>query len=68
VKGIQVCSNKQPGPLQRGDNKKKVGWGNLKTQGQFLPDLAQIVLGDIGFKFVQRKGIAPLQGEMISKV
>jgi hypothetical protein len=23
VKGIQVCSNKRPGPLQRGDNKKK---------------------------------------------
>jgi hypothetical protein len=23
VKGIQVCSNKGPGPLQRGDNHKK---------------------------------------------
>jgi hypothetical protein len=23
VKGIQFCSNKGPGPLQRGDNKKK---------------------------------------------
>jgi hypothetical protein len=32
VKGIQVCSNKGPGPLQRGDNDKNVkrGWGNLK--------------------------------------
>jgi hypothetical protein len=24
VKGIQVCSNKGPGPLQRGDNHKNV--------------------------------------------
>jgi hypothetical protein len=33
VKGIQVCSNKGPGPLQRGDNHKnvKMGWaGHLK--------------------------------------
>jgi hypothetical protein len=32
VKGIQVCSIKGPGPLQRGDNHKniKMGWGNLK--------------------------------------
>jgi hypothetical protein len=32
VKGIQVCSNKEPGPLQRGDNHKnvKMGWGPLK--------------------------------------
>jgi hypothetical protein len=32
VKGIQVCSNKGPGPLQRGDNLKnvKMGWGLLK--------------------------------------
>jgi hypothetical protein len=32
VKGIQVCSNKGPGPLQRGDNFKnvKMGWGHLK--------------------------------------
>jgi hypothetical protein len=30
--GIQVCSNKGPGPLQRGDNYKhvKLGWGHLK--------------------------------------
>jgi hypothetical protein len=28
VKGIQVSSNKCPGPLQRGDNHKnvKIGW------------------------------------------
>jgi hypothetical protein len=32
VKGIQVCSNKGRGPLQRGDNHKnvKIGWGLLK--------------------------------------
>jgi hypothetical protein len=32
VKGIQVCSNKGQGPLQRGDNHKnvKMGWGHLK--------------------------------------
>jgi hypothetical protein len=33
VKGILNCSNKGPGPLQRGDNIKtaKMGWGHLKT-------------------------------------
>jgi ribosomal protein L24E len=32
VKGIQVCSNKGPCPLQRGDNPKnvKMEWGHLK--------------------------------------
>jgi hypothetical protein len=32
LKGIQVCSNKGPGPLQRGDNhkNKKVGQDLLK--------------------------------------
>jgi hypothetical protein len=32
VKGMQVCSNKGPGPLQRGDNHKNdnIGWGHLK--------------------------------------
>jgi hypothetical protein len=32
VKGIQVCSKKGPGPLQRGDNLKniKMGWSHLK--------------------------------------
>jgi hypothetical protein len=33
VKGIQVCSHKVPGFLQRGDNHKnvKMGWGHLKV-------------------------------------
>jgi hypothetical protein len=32
MKGIQVCSNKGPGPHQRGyDNKNaNIGWGHLK--------------------------------------
>jgi hypothetical protein len=32
VKGIQVSSNKGPGPFQRGDNHKnvKMGWGHFK--------------------------------------
>jgi hypothetical protein len=32
MKGNQVCSNKVPSPLQRGDNHKnvKMGWSNLK--------------------------------------
>jgi hypothetical protein len=33
VKGIQVCSIKEPGPLQRVYNHKnvKMGWGHLKN-------------------------------------
>jgi hypothetical protein len=32
VNEIQVCTNKGPGPLQRGDNHKnvRIGWGHLK--------------------------------------
>jgi hypothetical protein len=32
MKGIQICLNKGPGPLQRRDNHKniKMGWGHLK--------------------------------------
>jgi hypothetical protein len=47
VKGIQVCSNKGPGPLLRGDNHKnvKIGWGHLKiffsrTTGTILTKLS----------------------------
>jgi hypothetical protein len=29
--------------------------------------MAQIILGERRFKFVQMKGIAPLQGEIIAK-
>jgi hypothetical protein len=72
VKGIQICSKIGPGPLQGGDNHKnvKMGWGHLKiffsrTTGPILPDLAQIIIGGRGFLFVQIKGIALLQGEII---
>jgi hypothetical protein len=38
VKGIQVCSNRGPGPLERGHNYKnfKMGWGYLKNFSQEL--------------------------------
>jgi hypothetical protein len=35
--------------------------------GQFQPNLAQIIFGGRGFKFVQMKGIVSLQGEIIAK-
>jgi hypothetical protein len=47
MKGIQVCSNKGPGCLQRGDNHKnvKMGWDHLKiffsrTTGPILTRLS----------------------------
>jgi hypothetical protein len=64
MKGVRLCS----GPLQRGDNHKniKIGWGHLKifsrTTGSILTDMAQIILRRNDSKFVQIKGIAPLQG------
>jgi hypothetical protein len=44
-RGIQVCSNKGPDPLQRRDNHEnvKMGWGHLKifskTTGSILTTL-----------------------------
>ena len=35
--------------------------------GQFQPNLAQSILGWMGFKFVQMKGSALFQGEIITK-
>jgi hypothetical protein len=74
MKGIQVCSNKGPGPFKRGDNKKnvKIGWGHLKIflSRTTLPILTRLGTNHPwvrGFKFVQKKEIAPLQGEIISK-
>jgi hypothetical protein len=74
VKGIQVCSNKGPGPLSRGDNHKnvKMGWGHLKiffsrTTWPILTRLGTNNPWGRGFKFVQRNGIAPLQGEIMAK-
>jgi hypothetical protein len=70
VKEIQVCSNKGPGPLQRGDNHK-----NVKMRGHliiFFSIATGLILTRLeinhpwgrGFKF---KGIAPLKGEVIAK-
>jgi hypothetical protein len=74
MKEIQVCSNKGPGPLLRGDDYKnvKMGWGHLKiffsrTTGPILTRLGTNHPWGRGFKFVQMKGIAPLQGEIIAK-
>jgi hypothetical protein len=64
----QVCSNKGPGPLQRGDNHKNgvMSFKNLIQNhwANFKQTWAQIIVGGRGFKFVQMKGIAPLQGEI----
>jgi hypothetical protein len=47
-----------------------MGWGYLKylqnNWTNFNPDLAQIILGKNDSKFVQLKGIAPLQGNVIA--
>jgi hypothetical protein len=72
VKGIQVCSNKGPGPLQRGDNHKnvKIGWSHLKIFSRTTgPNLTRLGTNHpwMGFKFVQTKGITLLQGEIIAK-
>jgi hypothetical protein len=67
-------SNSGPGPLQRGDNHKnmKIGWGHLKiffsrTTGPILTRLGTSHQGEEGLKFLQTKGIALPQGEIIVK-
>jgi hypothetical protein len=72
MKAIKVCSNKRPGPLQRGDNHKnvKIAWGNLKILFSRTTCVSLTRLGTNhpwgrGFKFLQTKGIAFLQGEII---
>jgi hypothetical protein len=74
VKEIQVCSNEEPGPLQRGDNHKnvKMGWGHLKiffsrTTGPILTRLRINRPWGRGFKFLQMKRITLLEGEVIAK-
>jgi hypothetical protein len=56
VKGIQVCSNKGPGPLQRGDNNKnvKMGWGHLKI---FFSRTTVPILTRLGTNYFWMKGI-----------
>jgi hypothetical protein len=38
VKGIQVCSNKGPSSLQRGDNHKNIKMGHLKIFRTIKPE------------------------------
>jgi hypothetical protein len=70
MKGIQVCLNERPGPLQRGDNykNKKMGWCHLKifsrTTGPILTRLDTNHPWGRGFKFLQTKGIAFSKGSL----
>jgi hypothetical protein len=65
MKGIQVCSNKGPGPLQRGDNHKsvKIGWGNLKifsrTTGPILIRLGTNYPWGEGIQVCSNEGDSP---------
>jgi hypothetical protein len=74
VKGIQFCSNKGPDPLQREDNHKnvKLGWGHLKiffsrTTWPILTRLGTNHSWVKGIQVCSKKGIVPLQGEIIAK-
>jgi hypothetical protein len=67
VKGIQVCSNNGPGPLQRGDNHKnvKMGWGHLKifcrTIGPILTRLGTNHPWVKGIQIISKEGDNPFQ-------
>jgi hypothetical protein len=73
MKEIQVCSNKGPCPLLRGDNYKnvKLGWSHLKifsrTTGPILTRLGTNHPWGKEIQIIQMKGIALLQGEIIAK-
>ena len=70
VKGIQVCSNEGPRPSPRGDDYKiaKIKKSSsTETLSQFQPNLAQCIIGWRGFRFVQIKGHALSQKEIITK-
>jgi hypothetical protein len=56
VKGIQVCLNKGPGPLQRGNNHKnvKIWWGHLKI---FLSRTTGPILTRLGIDHPYVKGV-----------
>ena len=62
MKGIQVCSNKGPGPLQRGDNHKniKMGWGHLKI---FFSRTTEPILTILGTDHPYVKGIQVCSNE-----
>jgi hypothetical protein len=63
---IQVCLNKGPGPLQRGDNHKnvKMGWGHLKifsrTTGPILTRL------DTNHPWVKEIQVCTKEGDSLS--
>jgi hypothetical protein len=59
--------NKGPGPLQRGDNHTFKKISSPEPLDQFYPVLAQIFLRGRKFIFIQTKGIALLEGEIITK-
>jgi hypothetical protein len=66
VKGIQVSSNKGPGPLQRGDNHKnvKIGWGHFKilfyrTTGPILTRLGTNQSWVKGIQVCSKEGYSP---------
>jgi hypothetical protein len=56
MKEIQVCSNKGPGPRQRGDNHKnvKMGWSDLKI---FFSRTNEPILIGLGTNHPWVKGI-----------
>jgi hypothetical protein len=69
VKGIQVCSNKGPGPLQREDNQKNV-LGHLKISRTTGPILIKLGTNHPWREMIQvsvKEGDSPLKGEIIAK-
>ena len=72
IKEIQVCSNEEPRPFpwkiivkKRKCIVKIEQCSSPEPQGQFQPNLARIILGWKGFKFVQIKGYNLFQGDII---
>jgi hypothetical protein len=66
VKGIQVYSNKGPGPCHRGDNHKnvKMGWGHFRiffsrTTGPILTRLSTIHPWVKGIQVCSKEGDSP---------
>jgi hypothetical protein len=52
-----------------GNNHKnvKIGWGHLKIFSRIIGPILTRLYTNQPWKFVQMKGIAPLQGEIIAK-
>jgi hypothetical protein len=62
MKGNQVCSNKGPGPFQRGDDHKneKMGWDLLKI---FFSRTTGPILTSLGRNYPRVKGIKVCSNE-----